>query len=125
MSLILHLYAYISTKTSQYIDLYSLIILNNVIYSLVDQYNCIVGGMQGLVMSPGTGYPSGSGSGSGGPPSLPPSLPPAQMFNPYAGYQIIGNYIGALIYQNITFSNLAEFIQIKLLFGTSNIINHY
>jgi hypothetical protein len=62
--------------------------------------------MQGLVMSPGTGYPSGSGSGSGGPPSLPPSLPPAQMFNPYAGYQIIGNNIDALIYQNITFSNL-------------------
>lgn len=99
-------------------------ISNNVIYFLVDQYNCIVGGMQGLVMSPGTGYPSGSGSGSGGPPSLPPSLPPAQMFNPYAGYQIIGNYISALIYQNVTLKFGWVYTNLTYV-GTSNIINSY
>lgn len=74
---------FILSPTANQMEMFSLT-------SPVDPYNCIVGGMQGLVVSPSSVYPGAAGSGSSGPPSLPQNMQQAQMFHPYAGYQIIG-----------------------------------
>lgn len=76
--------------------------------SPVDPYTCLVSGMQGLVMSPGPpGYPGPASA----PPSLTPNLPQGatQLFNPYAGYQIIGLPVPA----GSANPNLSQFSQIE------------